>query len=88
MDRVTGSYKRWAKRWVIIIAIVVVCAANVDSIAIARALYASSAVQAVVVQQVNDQGFCSTPGDEAQCAAEAANLLEAIGSHLAGRRPI
>ena len=87
MDRVTGSYKRWAKRWVIIIAIVVVCAANVDSIAIARALYASSAVQAVVVQQVNDQGSCSTPGNEAQCAAEAANLLEAIGIPLGWSAP-
>jgi hypothetical protein len=32
MDRVTGSYKRWAKRWVIILAIVIVCAGNVDSI--------------------------------------------------------
>lgn len=87
MDRVTGSYKRWAKRWVIIIAIVVVCAANVDSIAIARALYASSAVQAVVVQQVNDQGFCSTSGDETQCAAEAANLLETIGIPLGWSAP-
>jgi hypothetical protein len=87
MDRVTGSYKRWAKRWVIIIAIVVVCAANVDSIAIARALYASSAVQAVVVQQVNDQDFCSTPGDETQCAAEAANLLETIGLPLGWSAP-
>lgn len=50
MDRVTGSYKRWAKRWVIIIAIVVVCATNLDSIAIARAFYASGAVRAAVVQ--------------------------------------
>jgi hypothetical protein len=87
MDRVTGSYKRWAKRWVIIIAIVVVCAANVDSIAIARGLYASSAVQAVVVQQVNDQSFCSTPGDEAQCAAEAVNLLGTIGIPLGWSAP-
>ena len=87
MDRVTGSYKRWAKRWVIIIAIVVVCAANVDSIAIARALYASSAVQAVVVQQVNDQDFCSTPGDEAECAAEAVDLLETIGIPLGWSAP-
>jgi hypothetical protein len=37
MDRVTGSYKRWAKRWVIAIAVVVVCAGNIDSVAIARA---------------------------------------------------
>jgi hypothetical protein len=54
MDRVTGSYEPWAKRWVIIIAIVVVCACNVDSIAVARALYGSGAVRAAVVRQAQD----------------------------------
>lgn len=84
MDRVTGSYKRWAKRWVIIIAIVVVCASNVDAIAIARALYASSAVQDVVVQQINDQGFCVTPSDEAQCVAD---FVESVGIPLGWSAP-
>ena len=40
---VTGSYKRWAKRWVLVIAIAVVCIGNIDSIAIARRC--TSAVQ-------------------------------------------
>jgi len=87
MDRVTGSYKRWAKRWVIAIAVVVVCAGNIDSIAIARALYASDAVQAIVVQQAGDQSFCSTPGDELTCAAEATNLLEMVGIPLGWSAP-
>jgi hypothetical protein len=87
MDRVTGSYKRWAKRWVIIIAIVVVCACNVDSIAIARALYASGAVRAAVVQQATDQNFCSTPNDQARCALETRNVLEATGIPLGWSAP-
>ena len=37
MDRVTGSYKRWAKRWVLVLAVEVVCLGNIDSIAIAGA---------------------------------------------------
>jgi hypothetical protein len=82
MERVTGSYKRWAKRWVIVIAIVLVCAGNIDSIAIARALYASGAVRAIVVQQADAQSFCSTPNDEAKCAAEATNFLETVGIPL------
>ena len=40
MDRVIGSYKRWAKRWVLVLAVALVCIGNIDSIAIARALYA------------------------------------------------
>ena len=57
MDRVAGSYKRWAKTWVIIIAIVLVCACSVDCTAIAQALYASGAVRAAVVQQATGQNF-------------------------------
>lgn len=87
MDRITGSYKRWAKRWVIVIAVVVVCVGNIDSIAIARSLYASSAIRAVAVQQVNDQGFCSTPDDELQCVVEATNFLGAIGIPLGWSAP-
>ena len=87
MDRVTGSYKRWAKRWVIIIAIVVVCACNIDSIAIARTLYASGAVRAAVVQQAAGQNFCSTPNDQARCALEARNVLEATGIPLGWSAP-
>jgi hypothetical protein len=88
MDRVTGSYKRWAKRWVIVIALVVVCAGNIDSIAIARSLYASGAVRAIVVEQANDPGFCATPGDQASCAVEATNFLETIGIPLGWSGPI
>ena len=87
MDRVTGSYKRWAKRWVIVIAVVVVCVGNLDSIAIARSLYASSAVRATVVQRAGDQNFCSTPADPTRCAEEAANLLERTGIPLGWSRP-
>ena len=86
MERVTGSYKRWAKRWVIAIAVVVVCAGNIDSIAIARALYASDAVRAIVVQQVGDQSFC-TPGDEVACAAEATGLFDRVGLPLGWSAP-
>ena len=36
MERVTGSYKCWVKKWVLVIATVVVVAAGIDSVAIAR----------------------------------------------------
>jgi hypothetical protein len=86
MDRVTGSYKRWAKRWVIIIAIVVVCATNLDSIAIARALYASGAVRTAVAQQATES-FCSTPADPAECAQQATDFLETAGIPLGWSAP-
>jgi hypothetical protein len=75
MDPVIGSYKRWAKRWVLVLAVALVCIGNIDSIAIARALYAGGAIRATVIQQVTDLNFCSTPGDQTKCAEEAASFL-------------
>ena len=78
MERVTGSYKRWAKRWVIIIAIVVVCACNIDSIAIARTLYASGAVRTAVVQQAAGQRLLQRrPMIKPGVRSKLGNVLEA-----------
>jgi len=51
MDRLSGWYKRRTQVVLIIISAVVTLAMNVDSIAIATALYASPAVRASVVQE-------------------------------------
>jgi hypothetical protein len=86
MDRVTGSYKRWAKRWVIVIAIVIVGAGNIDSIAIARSLYAGGAVRTAVTQQASES-FCYTPEDPTKCAQDATEFLEKTGIPWAGQIP-
>jgi hypothetical protein len=72
MDRVTGSYKRWAKRWVIVIAVVGVCVGN---------------LRATVIQPASDQNFCSTPADPTKCAEEAATLLQRTGIPLGWTTP-
>ena len=87
MERVTGSYKRWAKRWVIVIAVVVVGAGGVDSIAIARALYADEAIRATVVQQVNDEEFCDKTSTELTCSEQARNFLEKSALPLGWSKP-
>ena len=86
MERVTGSYKRWAKRWVIVIAIVIVGVGNIDSIAIARSLYASGAIRTAVTQQATES-FCNTPNDPAKCAQEATQFLEMTGIPLGWSAP-
>ncbi len=87
MERVTGSYKRWAKRWVMVIAVVVVGVGGVDSIAIARALYADEAIRATVVQQVNDEEFCDTTSTELTCGEQARNFLEKSALPLGWSKP-
>jgi hypothetical protein len=82
MDRVSGSYKRW----VIVIAIVIVGAGNIDSIAIARSLYAGGAVRTAVTQQASES-FCNTPEDPTKCAQDATELLEKTGIPLGWSNP-
>ena len=58
MDRITGAYKRWAKRWVIAVAAVVVIVGGIDSIAIGRTLYVHETVRAAVVQAAEGDALC------------------------------
>ena len=82
MDRVSGSYKRWAKRWVIAIAAVVVSVGGVDSIAIARTLYAEDTVRTAIVQAADGTKLCPADADAATCADNARTAVEAAGLPL------
>ena len=87
MDRVTGSYKRWAKRWVIAIAVVIVGAGGIDAVAIARTFYANEGVRAVAVARVTDPAFCPKPVDRPACAQQAAQFLDTAGLPLGWSKP-
>jgi hypothetical protein len=58
MDRVSGSYKRWAKRWVIPIAITVAFAFNIDTLSVSRSLYTDSGVRAAVLAAASSDELC------------------------------
>ena len=49
MDRVTGSYKRWAKRLAIPIALVIAVGFNIDTVEIARSVYTDESVRSAVL---------------------------------------
>ncbi len=56
MARVSGWYKRRVQRWVLIYAAVIVIGLNVDTILIARTLWAQDAVREAVVANVASRG--------------------------------
>ncbi len=87
MDRVTGSYKRWAKRWVIVIATVVVVAGGIDSVAIARSLYANEAVRTAAVSQATSDKLCQPSDDPAVCTDKSRQFLEQTGFPLGWSKP-
>ena len=75
MDRVTGSYKRWAKRWVLLLASVIVVAGGVDSVAIARTLYVDESVRTAVTETVTTK-LCPDGTDPGTCAENAQSFFE------------
>lgn len=58
MDRVSGSYKRWAKRWIIVIALVVASALQIDTIQVGSSLYSDGPLREAVVAAATNQTLC------------------------------
>jgi hypothetical protein len=85
MDRVSGWYKRWTKRWVIVFALLITVLFRVDAITLAEHLYSDGTLRTTVAevtaaQLEKDGGLCTAPGtDVLQCAREAVNGAAAQG---------
>jgi hypothetical protein len=79
MDRITGGYKRWAKRWIIAVAAVVVIVGGIDSIAIGRTLYVDETVRAAVVQAAEGDALCPAGTAADACAEKAKSVVSAAG---------
>nr|WP_300151440.1 hypothetical protein [Propionicimonas sp.] len=71
MDRVTGAYKRWAKRVGVVVAVAVVGVLHIDALAITSSLWADGALRASVAASADVAGGCrQTDGTRtpAECA--------------------
>lgn len=80
MDRISGSYKRWAKRWLIGLALVLVSVAGIDAISIGRSLYEDAPLRSAVVAAASNERLCEQREsfeETRQCVAEALTELEA-----------
>ena len=71
MDRLSGYYKRWTKRLLLIFAVVVVVAFNVNTIQLAQSLWREPAVRAGVVQSAQTPTNPSSQSPPSQQAATA-----------------
>jgi hypothetical protein len=80
MDRVSGWYKRWAKRLIIGVAATICLLGNVDGYAIARALYADPVSRSAVVSEVQQGQACNTQGQTPE--EQIACVRNLAGTHL------
>lgn len=81
MGRVSGWYKRRVQRWLLVYAAVIAVTLNVDSILIARTLWAQDAVREAVIANVASQ---PAPGSPA--AGEQVDGLQDVSSRVAAVR--
>ncbi|MET8148856.1 hypothetical protein ACIBSW_22095 [Actinoplanes sp. NPDC049668] len=81
MDRVSGWYKRWAKRWLLVVAALLCLAANIDAYAIAGTLYRDPALRAAVVGQVQQGSACADvpAAERASCVRELVGAIDGTG---------
>lgn len=80
MARIAGSYKRWAKRWLIVVTALVAIGFQVDTIAIANQVYADGPLQQAVVAAAENKTLCqagpaASPTDTAGCVAHELSSL-------------
>ena len=61
MQQVTEAYKRWTKRWLIVIASVVVLGLGIDTVAVMQALYTSEPLRTAVTSAIGAGTACN-PG--------------------------
>ena len=64
MERASGWYKRTAQRWLLVIALVIAAAGNVDTFQIAHRLWKDDTMRAVIVQRAESEAQVSTEGTE------------------------
>lgn len=78
MDRINGSYKRWTKRWAIVIGLSVALILQVDAIAVGTHLYTESPLRQAVVVAATNNTLCEqnqSPQETRDCVTrELASL--------------
>lgn len=82
MDRISGAYKRWAKRWVIVFGLAAALLLNIDAVQVGRALYSDQPLREAVAASATNGTLCPQGGsfDETRrCTTEALEKLAAPG---------
>jgi hypothetical protein len=78
MDRINGSYKRWAKRWAVVIGLSIAVILQVDSVAVGTQLYTDTPLRQAVVAAATNNTLCNqkaSPERTRQCVATELGAL-------------
>jgi hypothetical protein len=100
MARISGQYKRWTKKWLLVVAAVVVLVMHVDAVALTSVLWTSPSIRSAAVALASP-GACDASGpttapgvkgqnsaiDYAKCLRDQAGALTAVGAPVGSLLP-
>jgi hypothetical protein len=82
MDRLSGAYKRWAKRWLVVIGIVIAAVMHLDAIGLAKHLWTDEPARAAIVEAAEGADQCldlKTADERGTCIDDAVTDLAGSG---------
>lgn len=83
MDRISGAYKRWAKRWIAVIGVGVALAMHLDAVGLAIDLWHDEPARAAIVKAADGAEDCRAKTD----ADERATCIDGIVDVVAAQGP-
>jgi hypothetical protein len=87
MERVSGWYKRWTKRWLVVAGLIIALLLGVDTVRVAAALYTSDTVRDTVSAAAAAPGLCGDPAagtDQSVTDGPAARTAVCVQDTLRG----
>lgn len=82
MDRISGAYKRWAKRWIVVVGVGIALVMHLDAIGLASHLWTDEPARAAIVEAIDDADACPEEDDadaRAKCIDDAVALVALAG---------
>jgi hypothetical protein len=82
MDRVSGAYKRWSRRWLVVIALLIAFGMHLDAVGLAKNLWSDDTARAALVAAIDEAPDCTSKKDaeaEAECIDEVVEALASEG---------
>ncbi len=82
MDRVSGAYKRWSRRWLIVIGLLIAVVMHLDAVGLAKDLWSDETARAALVAAIDDAPDCNAEDDDekkAECIDDVVAALATDG---------
>lgn len=83
MDRVSGAYKRWSRRWLVVIGVLLAGTMHLDAVGLAKDLWSDETARTALVTALDEAPDCSAEKD----ADEKAACIDEVVAALAGAGP-